>query len=143
MTAHSTDRVRSIFGALEFKKNESAAQVGKFSNKEMEKISKTHPLLFPVASFQGINISPGLHGAPFFENSLAIFERSLSALSLSMTGTPSTTTILSSPSSSCTRYLFQPNRVRSSARPKIAKTSQEGNCCFRRVGYAYFASISE
>lgn len=65
----------------------------------------THPLLLSFASSQGTKMSSCLIGAPFLENSLAIFTRSLSSLLLSMIGIPSTTNVLSKSSSKWTWYL--------------------------------------
>ena len=64
-----------------------------------------HPLLLPVFSSHGINISSGFTGAPFLPNSLDILASSFSAFEGSITGTPSRTTTLSRPSSSSTWYL--------------------------------------
>lgn len=64
-----------------------------------------YPLLLPADSSHGIWISIGLIVTPFLENSLQTFVRSLSSLSLPMMGTPSTTSILSKPSSCFTSYL--------------------------------------
>lgn len=50
-----------------------------------------YPLLLPVFSFQGTEMSSGLIAAPFRVNSFEIFARSFSSLDLSMMGTPSTT----------------------------------------------------
>lgn len=68
-------------------------------------VYQAHPLLFPVVSSQGTNISSALTEMPFRENSFAILTRSLSSLLLSITGTPSTTMMLSKPSSNWTLYL--------------------------------------
>jgi hypothetical protein len=51
----------------------------------------THPWLFPVLSFHGMEISSGLMTAPFRVNSFVIFAKSFSSFDLSMVGTPSTT----------------------------------------------------
>lgn len=52
-------------------------------------------------------MSSGLILAPFLLNSLLIFASSLSSFDLSMTGTPSTTRMLSKPSWISTLYLNQ------------------------------------
>ena len=64
-----------------------------------------YPLLLPVFSPKGTTMSSGLIFEPFFPNSLLIFARSFSSFELSMTGMPSTTRMLSNPSSNSTLYL--------------------------------------
>ena len=69
-------------------------------------MSWVHPLLFPE-SFHGTEIFSGLMGHPLREKSFEIFCRSFSSLDLSITGTPSTTRMLSKPSSDWTWYLHE------------------------------------
>ena len=61
----------------------------------------------PFASSHGTNISSVFTGAPFLPKSFAILASSLSRFDASITGTPSTTKILSNPSSYSTLYLYQ------------------------------------
>jgi hypothetical protein len=95
---HSSQSKSSLIGGPEFDENKSL----KNSQSVLFVLYNgfwTHPLLLSLRSSQGTNTSSTFMGAPFLENSLEIFASSLSSLLLSITGTPSTTNVLSSPSS--------------------------------------------
>ena len=87
MSVQLVEGVRSRIGISEFDECVSM-RVQTIANMGLRGL---YPLLFPVFSFQGTEISSGFIAAPFRVNSFAIFANSFSSFDLSMTGTPSTT----------------------------------------------------
>jgi hypothetical protein len=105
MTVHLVEGVSGRVGISEFNKGISMrARLYKIRRRMWVEI---YPLLSPVLSFHGTEISSGFIATPLRVNSFAIFVKSFSSFDLSMTGTPSTTRMLSKPSSRRTWYLYE------------------------------------
>lgn len=105
VTMHRVQSEGGVISIFEFDEDISTRDINCLQGFLLHMELWPHPLLFPVASSQGTEISSGLIGAPFFANSFAILAKSFSSFDLSMTGTPSTTRIVSKPSSYWTWYL--------------------------------------
>jgi hypothetical protein len=106
MTVHLIEGVSGRVGISEFNKGISMrARLYKIRQRCVW--VATYSRLFPVLSFHSTEISSGFIAAPFRVNTFAIFVKSFSSLDLSMTGTPSTTRMLSKPSSRRTWYLYE------------------------------------
>lgn len=92
-----------LIGRAEFQ--ESKSEWISISETIEDNCRHTDPRLLFAASSHGTEMASGLIEAPFLVNSFAIFATSFSSLLLSMTGIPSTTKMLSKPSSRLTWYL--------------------------------------